>query len=142
MNELPVYRLNELLRKYNIKGILVGQITYLTNDDEYLYKIMSKMYNIDSLKKIELEKLNKITNDIYTIDEYISINNKFQDILQFLNIENKTDGFYKVFDYIARTVTYDNEGVIKTKIENQNLIGLFLINKRYVKDIQNFYNSC
>ena len=123
MNELPIYKLNELLKKYNIKGVLVGQIPYLTKNDEYLYKIMSEMYNIESSKKIELEKLNKITNDIYTIDEYISIIDKFQKILESLNIENKLDGFYKIFDYIARTVSYDNEGIIETKIENQNLIG-------------------
>lgn len=89
MNELPIYKLNELLKKYNIKGVLVGQIPYLTKNDEYLYKIMSEMYNIECLKKIELEKLNKITNDIYTIDEYISIIDKFQKILESLNIENK-----------------------------------------------------
>ncbi len=129
ISELSITRLNELLGQYRIKEILLGQIPYLTKDYEYLYEIMSKMYNIDSSKKIELEKINKITNDIYSIDEFIKISNKFEEILKKLNIQNQLDGFYKIFNYIARTVSYDEDGVLQTKIENQNLIGSVLNGK-------------
>lgn len=129
ISELSITRLKELLEKYRIKEILLGQISYLTKDYEYLYEIMSKMYDIDSSKKTELEKINKITNDIYSIEEFIKISSKFEEILNKLNIQNQLDGCYKIFNYIARTVSYDEDGVLQTKIENQNLIGSVLNGK-------------
>lgn len=122
-NELPLDKLNSLLTKYNIKEILLGQIPYISKEYEHLYNIMSKMYKVVSSKKLELEKINKITNDIYSVNDYIKIINKFNKIIEDLNIHNNVDGFYKVFDYIARNVSYDNDGVKITKIQNQNLIG-------------------
>lgn len=129
ISELSVAKLNQMLKQYKIKGILLGQISYLDKDYEYLYEIMSKMYNLDSSKKTELEKINKITNDIYDINEFIKISNKFEKIINELKIQNQLDGFYKIFNYIARNVSYDDDGVIKTKIENQNLIGSVLKGK-------------
>ena len=41
---------------------------------------------------------------------------------------NLDDGIYKIFHYIANKVSYDNDGVKKTKITNQNLIGPVLYN--------------
>ena len=120
---LSISKLKELLSKYKITYILLGQIPYISKGYEYLYDVMSKMYNIDSSKKLELEKINKITNDIYSVDEYIMILDKFQRILEQLEIKNIIDGVYKVFYYIANNVSYDNDGVNKTKITNQNLIG-------------------
>lgn len=122
-SELREDRLNALVKNYKIKEILLGQIPYLSKDDIYLYEIMSKMYDIDSSKKLELEKLNKITNDIYTIDDYKKILHKFDEILNQLNIQDKIDGIYKIFNYIAKNVSYDNDGVKHTYISNQNLIG-------------------
>ena len=69
VSELKEDRLNELVKNYKIKEILLGQIPYLSKEDMYLYEIMSKMYGIESSRKLELEKLNKITNDIYTKDK-------------------------------------------------------------------------
>lgn len=123
VSELPIEKLNKLIRKYRIKEILLGQIPYLTNEYSYLYEVMSKMYDVDSSNKLQLEKINKITNDIYKVDEYIKIVNKFQEILNSMNINNQLDGFYKIFNYIAKNVNYDDEGVNTTIIENQNLIG-------------------
>ena len=123
VSELKEDRLNELVKNYKIKEILLGQIPYLSSEDIYLYKIMSKMYGIESSRKLELEKLNKITNDIYTIDDYIRILHKFDEILKQLSIQDKIDGFYKIFDYISNSVSYDDDGVEHTLISNQNLIG-------------------
>lgn len=121
VSELDLNKLNSLLDRYNIKEILLGQIAYLTKEDLYLYEIMSKMYNIDSSNMLELEKMNKITNDIYSIKEYVSIMNYFKDVLSKLNIKDDLDGFYKIFNYIANEVYYDDQGVMETKIDNQNL---------------------
>ena len=123
VSELKEDRLNELVKNYKIKEILLGQIPYLSKEDMYLYEIMSKMYGIESSRKLELEKLNKITNDIYTIDEYKKILHKFDEILNQLSIQDKIDGFYKIFDYISNNVSYDEDGVEHTLIINQNLIG-------------------
>ena len=71
VSELKEKRLNELVKNYKVKEILVGQIPYLSKEDEYLYEVMSKMYDIESSRKLELEKLNKITN-VSTIFSYLS----------------------------------------------------------------------
>ncbi len=123
VNELNEDKLNELVKDYRVREIILGQIPYLTKEDNDLYEIMSKMYNVDLSKKLELEKLNKITNDIYTVDDYRIILHKFNEILSRLNIEDNVDGIYKICDYIARNITYDDDGVIDTSISNQNLIG-------------------
>lgn len=123
VNELPEDKLNELIKNHKIKEVLLGQIPYLTKDDEYLYEIMSKMYNIEPSKKLELEKINKITNDIYSTDDYRRILSKFESIINQLDIKNQLDGFYKIFEFIANNVSYDEEGVTHTIISNQNLIG-------------------
>ena len=51
-------------------------------------------------------------------------------------IKNNIDGFYKIFDYIAKNVSYNYEGVQITKAYNQNLIGAVLKNvmKIIIKD--------
>ena len=123
VSELKEDRLNKLVKNYKIKEILLGQIPYLSKSDMYLYEVMSKMYGIESSKKLELEKINKITNDIYTINEYKRILHKFDEILNQLSIQDKIDGFYKLFDYISNNVSYDEDGVKHTLISNQNLIG-------------------
>ena len=73
VSELPIDKLNSLLDNYNIVEVLVGQIPYLSKDYDYLYDIMADMYGIDSSKKLELEKINKITNDIYSVKDYTKI---------------------------------------------------------------------
>lgn len=123
VHDLSISKLKELLSKYKITYILLGQIPYLSKDYDYLYDVMSKMYDIDSSRKLELEKINKITNDIYSVDEYIKILEKFQTILEQLGISDTIDGIYKIFHYIANNVLYDDDGVKETKITNQNLIG-------------------
>jgi len=128
VHDLSISKLKELLSKYKITYILVGQIPYLSKDYDYLYNVMSKMYNIDSSRKLELEKMNKITNDIYSVDEYIKILDKFQKVIEQLEIKNTIEGIYKIFHYIANNVLYDDDGVKETKITNQNLIGPVLCN--------------
>ena len=123
VSELTIDMLNELLLKYNIKEVLVGQIPYLSKQDNYLFELMSNMYNVDSSNYNELEKINKITNDIYDIETYSKLLDKFNNIINQLNIKDEIDGFYKIFDYIAENVTYADDGVIHTNIDNQNLIG-------------------
>lgn len=69
ISELSITRLNELLEQYKIKEILLGQISYLTKDDLYLYEIMSEMYHIDSSKKLELELYKSNTSISHKCDE-------------------------------------------------------------------------
>lgn len=123
VSELRVSKLNELMSIFNIKEILLGQIPYIPKDYSFLYDEMSEIYNIDVNNKLEIEKMSLITNDIYTTHEYIKIVNKFNNIIDSLNIKNKLDGIHKIFYYIAKNVDYDDNGVKITKITNQNLIG-------------------
>lgn len=129
VSELSLDNLKKLLSRYRIKEILVGQMSYLSQDDLYLYDIMSEMYGIDSSKREELEQMNKITNDVYSVAEYVSILNEFHSILSSLDKEDQIDSFYRIFNYIANTVSYDEDGVIETNIDNQTLIGSVLNGK-------------
>lgn len=123
VSDLSLTKLDYLLEKYNIKEVSVGQIPYITKDNDYLYDVMSSMYGLDSNMKLELEKINKLTNDIYSIKDYFNMLNKFNNIIDSLDIKNSYDGIYKIFNYVAISVSYDNDGVENTKIEDQNLIG-------------------
>ena len=126
VSELPINKLNELLERYRIKEILLGQISYLSQDDLYLYDIMSDMYGIDSSNKQELEQMNNITNDIYSVDDYRMILNKFDILLSSIENEDQIDKFHKIFNYIANSVSYSEDGVVETNVDNQTLIGSVL----------------
>ena len=138
VKELPQEKLELLLEKYNIKEILLGQIPYLSKEYEYLYDVMANMYGVDASQKLELEKINKITNDIYSVSDYKKILNALNNTIEDLSIQNKIDGIYKIFDYIAKNVSYDDNGVKTTKIENQNLIGAVLKKKAVCEGYSKF----
>ena len=63
-------------------------------------------------------------NNVYL--HYVFFCNKFQRIIKSLDIKDKIDGIHKIFDYIAYNTSYENGGVAKTNIENQNLYGAVL----------------
>ena len=67
INELPIKKIDELREKYNITNIVLGQIRYITNDCAFLLNVLSEQFGIDKSYKLELEKNNEITNDIYNI---------------------------------------------------------------------------
>jgi hypothetical protein len=123
ISELPISKLNELLSKYNIQKIMVGQIAYITEQYYYLLDVMAKMYNMDNTNQLELEKNNKITNDIYSIDEYMKIYDDINKIINKYQDYDTVDKFIKIFNELSTNIYYDDKGVTETKIENQNLIG-------------------
>lgn len=123
ISELTEKDLEELRQKYKITQILLGQINYLSKENKYLYDVMAKMYHIDSHNYEELEKMNKITNDVYDSDTYIKIVQKIKEIIKSLCIKNEIDAIRKVYEYIAQTVSYASLLPNQTNIENQNLIG-------------------
>lgn len=123
INMLSLEELEELRQKYKITQILLGQINYLSKENKYLYDVMAKMYHMDSHNYKELEKMNKITNDVYDSDTYIKIVQKIKEIIKSLCIKNEVDAISKVYEYIAQTVSYTSLLPNQTNIENQNLIG-------------------
>ena len=131
ISELSISLLNELLKEYNIVKILVGQIAYITNEYKYLIDELQNMYKLDKVNQFELEKNNKITNDIYSICEYKSIYNRINKKINKYKNYNKVIALQKIFNEFATNIFYDYEGLQKTKIESQNLIGP-LFNKKCV----------
>ena len=131
VKDLSIYELDKLLNNYNIVELLLGQMNYLNTSDKYLVDIMSKMYDIDSSKIKEIEFMNRITNDIYSVDRYKRIYYEMNNILKSLDIKDKEDGLYKIFYYIANNITYSDLELTKTDIDNQNLINV-LFNKKAV----------
>ena len=131
VKDLSINELDKLLKKYNIVELLLGQMNYLNNSDKYLVDAMSKMYDVDPSKIKEIEYINKITNDIYSVNMYKRIYYEINNILKSLDIKDKEDGLYKIFYYIANNINYSDLDLDETDIDNQNLINV-LFNKRSV----------
>lgn len=129
VNELSLKNLDNLLNKYNITEIAVGQIAYITEEYDYLLDELAEMFDIDKNNQLELEKNNKITNDIYDVSTYKDILNKITNIIEKNRTDNDVSTFINVFNYIAENIYYANDGVENTKSENQNLIGPLFNNK-------------
>lgn len=123
IRELPVHKLKILKMKYNIVNVLVGQIQYITNEYADLLDILSNQFGIEKSNQLELEKNNNVTNDIYDISTYIKIFNCIEKIVNQNKKEELVETIYSIFLDLANNISYDDDGVKNTKIENQNLIG-------------------
>ena len=123
ISELSLDALRLLLKKYNIQKILLGQIAYITEDYTFLLDALQDKYEIDKSQILELEKNNKITNDMYTINEYIKIYNEISKFVNKYQEKNQIEQFRKIFNFLATNIYYDDNGIQTTKITNQNLIG-------------------
>ncbi len=109
---------------------MVGQIAYITKDYAYLLDIMKKMYPIKEKNQLELEKNNKVTNDIYDIDTYCKIMGKLTEMVKICYDQNKVKHFTNIFHYIAKNISYDTSlNRNNTNIRNQNLIGVIFDQK-------------
>ena len=88
---------------------------------------------------LNIEKNVLISNDFYTVSEYKSIIDKCLFLVKDIDIDDKDiNRFIKVYKYVIENINYDNDVVIKSKIENQTLVGgLF---NRAVRQAF-FYNS-
>ena len=123
IRELPVHKLKILKMKYNIVNVLLGQIQYITNEYADLLDILSNQFGIEKSNQLELEKNNNVTNDIYDISTYIKIYNCIEKIINQNKKEDLVETIYSIFLDLANNISYDDDGVRNTKIENQNLIG-------------------
>ena len=130
IKELSIDELDNLLNKYHITFILVGQICYI--GFEYTKDILDVIdkFNINKDDHLNIEKNVLISNDIYTVLEYKRIINKCLALINDIDIaEPDIDRFIKVYKKVIENIYYDNDGVINSKIENQTLIGGLFNNK-------------
>ena len=109
--------------KYNIVNVLLGQIQYITNEYADLLDILSNQFGIEKSNQLELEKNNNVTNDIYEISTYIKSYNCIEKIINQNKKEDLVETIYSIFLDLANNISYDDDGVKNTKIENQKLIG-------------------
>lgn len=122
VNELPVELLDSLIEHYNIQQILAGQIAYWSSEVSDLLDELVVKFQIDRENQLELEKNCKVTNDIYDVADY----KRMVEIMNFITsgvTGSKEEKFRTVFYYLAENLCYDDNGVQKTNIENQNLMG-------------------
>lgn len=88
------------------------------------------MFNISSSDYLNIEKNVLISNDFYTVSEYKSIIDKCLFLVKDIDIDDKDiNRFIKVYKYVIENINYDNDVVIKSKIENQTLVGGLFNNK-------------
>jgi len=130
IKELSIEELNNLLTKYHITSILVGQICYI--GWEYTKNVLDVInkFNINKNDHLNIEKNILISNDFYTILEYKSIIDKCSSIIKDIDMyESDIDRFIKVYKKVIENIYYDNDGVVNSKIENQTLIGGLFNNK-------------
>ena len=129
ISELSIKELDELLNKYNIRKISVGQIAYITNEHSYLLEELSKMYRVKNNDQLELEKNNKLTNDLYTVEEYKNIYNAINNIVNKSIGNDNTEKFIDLFYRLANEIYYAEDDTKETKIVNHTLIGP-IVNKK------------
>ncbi len=130
IKELSIKDLEHLLEKYSIKKISLGQIAYITNEYPELLETLSKMYRVKNNDQLELEKNNKLTNDLYTIDEYKQIFNSINEIIDKSTGKDNIEKFINIFNELAKEINYAEDDK-ETKIINHNLIGP-IVNKKCV----------
>lgn len=131
VSELSSEQLDELKKTYNIKQIIVGQICYLNSYFMPYFKRIGKKFNIDYLDQLSIEKQGIISNDNYTVDEYIKIYNEIIKLVSGINInEDEIDRFKSVYDRITNKIAYNHSDVQYSNLNDQNLVGGL------------FYNTC
>ena len=124
VKELSINELNNIKDKYNINYIMVGQICYLDDSFIRFFQRIADKYKLNFNNQLEVEKQAIISNDIYSIKEYIDIYNKLLELVSNVNInDNEVKKFKTIYDTIIYKIEYDFNGVKETKLENQNLIG-------------------
>lgn len=129
ISSLPSKKILELSKKYNINNICLG--TTICINKEYCYYLIddySKYYNISKLDN-DIENNNTvlklfISNDIYSIEEYIKIEEELYKLID--GSEDEYQRFYNLFYNIVSSATYNFKGLNEEVNDNQNLIGVLI----------------
>ena len=129
IKELSCDQLDELNKKYGIKYVCLGQMSYLGNYYlDYLHE-MGDYFKIPRLKDgsydyFNIEKEVSLSNDIYTIEEYKKI---YEKLISFQKDIKENDSLitklFKVYKNIITSIKYNYDGVKNDELDNQNLIG-------------------
>lgn len=123
VSELSIEELNSL-EDYNISEIICGQICYLSSYFMPFFERIGSMYGIDAMDQLNVEKQALISNDNYSKEEYVTIYNALNELVQGIDMNlSEVERFRIVYDRIIHKVTYDFDGVVDTKLNNQNLYG-------------------
>lgn len=123
VSELSIEELNSL-EDYNISEIICGQICYLSSYFMPFFERIGEKYGIDAMDQLACEKQALISNDNYSKEEYVTIYNALNELVQGIDMNlSEVERFRIVYDRIIHNVTYDFGGVGDTKLNNQNLYG-------------------
>ena len=146
IKELTSNKLLELSNKYHINEVCLG--TNICLNKEYCYDLINeyRAYYGISLKDDDIENNNIvlklfISNDIYSIEEYIKIEKELYKLID--NNEDEYLKFYNLYYNIVSNSIYNYNGLNEEENDNQNLIGV-LINKKGVCEsfAKTLYQAC
>ena len=127
ISSLSSKKLLELSKKYNINNVCLGQTICLDKESCYdLINDYGKYYDIvksddDFTNRKTVLKL-FLSNDIYSIDEYKSIEEELYKLVD--NDLDEYQRFYNIYYSIVSIVKYNYKGLDEEVNENQNLIGV------------------
>lgn len=123
VSELSIEELN-MLSDYNVSEIICGQICYLSSYFMPFFERIGSMYGIDAMDQLNIEKQALISNDNYTKEEYIKVYKELLKLVESIDYNaSEIEKFKIVYERIIHKISYDFDGLVDTKLNNQNLYG-------------------
>ncbi len=132
VTELPLEKLQSLQKRYNITKILLGQISYLEEKNAQLFETMGKMFPWAAGNQKALELNNKITEDMYDIDNYCNIVEQLELMAAPCVEIEKGEAVDYLAQLLSKTMVYDiNDTPKNINPRNHNLNG-FIFDRKCV----------
>jgi len=123
VKELSINDLIDLQKNYNVEQVIVGQICYLSSYFKSFLKRIGDKFNINYLDQLNIEKHALISNDNYSIDEYIKIYKALEILCVNIEETDEVEKFKVIYEKIINKINYNFDGVKNTELSNQNLVG-------------------
>lgn len=146
ISTLSSNKLLELSKKYNINNVCLGQT--ICFDAYYCYDLINEYSFYNDIKLSNDDYKNRdmflklfLSNDIYSIEEYKSIEEELYKLID--DNEDIYQKFFNIFKNIVTKARYNFKGLEEEANENQNLIGILFKNEGVCEGFcKTLYQAC
>ena len=136
----------ELSKKYNINNVCLGKT--LCFDTDYTYDLINEYSFYKDIKLSNDDYKNRdmflklfLSNDIYSIEEYIKIEEELYKLID--DNEDIYQKYYNLFKNIVTKARYNYKGLEEEVNDNQNLIGILFKNEGVCEGFcKTLYQAC